>query len=155
MTTPTGDDGRAHLMQALHAALTSAFASEREMTIDLLPGSQLFVGKRLVAHPGAGKSARHAPAGDGYTVHVRAGAGSGPPQQRSSQPVDLLVTELHTTPLQLDRTATDQGWLLEGRAGGVIAVTARCGSRDVFDEVDRLLAVVEDVLRSVDGRDGP
>lgn len=146
------EQARSDRLRSIHAALAQALVGAPDATLELLPAAQLFVGKRLQAAPAQGKAPRQVPASDGYTIYVRleaAGSGARPPQ-RTTQPADLALTDLHAAPLQLDRVAPEQDWRLKGSGDDVIVISARCGSPLVFDEVDSLLTALAGVLRSTD-----
>ena len=151
MTTQPTDDDLDKLAQAARAALSHALAGDDAVSIELLPAHQLFVSRHLVAGPQGGKAPRQVPAEDGYTLYVRfgSGVGAGSPRQRSAQAVDLAVTDLAASTLKLHRAGLDQTWQLRCGPGLQVVVTARSGSAQGFDGLDRTLAALDAALRQV------
>ena len=156
MRPQPGDRDRTKLAQSLHSAIAQTLAADPDVVIDVLPEAQLYISKHLVAAPDGGKAARHVPAPDGYTIHVRIADGDDDDRlrQRRAEPGDAVVLDAATTPLRLDRSGLDQSWQLRGGAGSRIALTVRCGSASVFDEVDRVLDTLGRIVATDRGTAG-
>ena len=141
-------------MISLEKAYTGIFkelATEEAAEVLMLSDDQMLISKHMLPNPEpAGfKTPALAPAADGYAIYVSCrlpGQGKERPEQRVTFPAQPVTWDAATMTLRLDRATLDQSWQLLNRAGERISVTVHCGSRQVFDQVDRILALVATFL---------
>jgi hypothetical protein len=112
----------------------------------LLSQDQMMVRKHMVSLPltQGFKAPTLAPARDGYAIYIRV-TGPDPekaPQQRPRPSIPTLKWNSVPGPLRLNREALEQSWQLSMHTGELVALTVFCGSDQVFDEVDRILAAI-------------
>jgi hypothetical protein len=126
--------------------LRRTLASEKDLTIQLLPEDQLFISKHLMrtVETAATKAPGLVPEASGYSIHIKAArTGATPlPQQRSSDSVKPLVWGVDTISLSHPDDSLDERWVIRNRDDVRFSLSVRCGSTAVFHEVDRVLAAV-------------
>lgn len=132
-----------------YATLRAALAADSDVTIQRLPEDQMFISSHLMPSPEAGgKVPQLVPAPNGYTIHIKAvrNEAAARPEQRMSDGVPPQVWRAGTIPLRHDRESLDGQWEIQASDGARFIMTVRCGSAAVFDDVDRVLAVLETAL---------
>lgn len=137
-------------LESIFGQISAELAEEGVETI-LLSHNQMLVRKHMIsrASPQGFKTPTLEPAPDGYAVYVRCtspDADKGHPEQRLRSTLPPIRWNPATMKLHLARAALDQGWQLLIDSGHRVSLTVYCGSEQVFDEVDRVLAVVASFL---------
>lgn len=146
--------GPDHMMTSIQKAYTGIsqeLAQEEGIELILLSDNQMLVSKHLVqnAEPAGFKTPPLAPASDGFAIYVSCrspGKEGERPQQRVTFPDHPVKWDPAEMTLRLNRTALDETWELLNRAGERVSVTVHCGSQQVFNQVDRVLALVAKFL---------
>ncbi len=138
-------------LERAYTGISNELAEEEEAEVLLLSDDQMLISKHVLPNPEpAGfKTSALAPAADGYAIYVSCrlpGAGEGRPEQRVTFPAQLVTWDAATMTLRLDRVTLDQNWQLLNRAGERVSVAAHCGSQQVFDQVDHVLALIATFL---------
>jgi hypothetical protein len=140
----------AYLMTRLEKAYTGVskeLAGEKAIEILLLSDDQMLIRKHMVPNPEpAGfKTPALVPTAAGYAIYVSCrlpSASEERPVQRVTFPAQPVPWDEAGMTLHLDHATLDQSWQLLNHVGERISVTVHCGSEQVFDEVDHVLALV-------------
>jgi len=138
-------------MEKAYSGVSKELAGKEAIETLLLSDDQILIRKHMVPNrePAGFKTPTLVPAADGFSIYMtcpRRGAGEERPEQRVTIPAQSVIWNPITMTLLIDRSTLDQSWRLLNQAGERITITVHCGSDQVFDEVDRVLAVVATAL---------
>lgn len=138
-------------VEKAYTGVSEKLIEKKAIEILLLSDDQMLIRKHMVPNPDpAGfKVPALVPAADGFAIYVSSrplNAGEGRPAQRVTFPAQPVRWDAATMTLRLDRTGLEQSWELLNHAGERISITVYCGSEQVFDEVDHVLALVATFL---------
>jgi hypothetical protein len=143
--------GKASDLTALAARLRRGFARGDGPRISAPDDDQLDIRHHLVPNPaaGRGKASALVPADDGYKIYVRrepGGTGSDRSQQRAEPATPPVPWDAATMSLMVGGRGGGRSWRLLAGDGQLLTVTVRLGPAAPLDEVNRILAEIEEAL---------
>jgi len=138
-------------VEKVYTGVSEKLSEKKAIEVLSLSDNQMLIRKHMVPdpEPAGFKTLALVPATDGFAIYVSSrppNASEGRPAQQVTFPAQPVRWDAATMTLRLDRTALEQSWELLNHDGERISITVYCGSEQVFDEVDHVLALLATFL---------
>jgi len=144
-------------LTTLVGRLQRSLGGRQGIDIRLLPETQMQISRNLIPNPDfgtGGKTYSNIPDKDGYRIYVAChtqveyAAVTGTSQRLLGQEIDPVAWNTKTNNLQMEPGSASSRWAFLNSEEQVISVTAQCGSSQVVNDVNAILAEIARVMMS-------